>query len=555
MVQSVTMQSTPLPANYGGKTKNNRPFAMPPIKPTITQAPDQVRFGKIPYITGPIPPQSLIILVPGMYSPAYSMRPLADFLKPRGHTVHTLASPFNIRGGSALESTDWLTHNIDRIRLDEASKRYTALLDQMEANIPRAERVDFLCRKLGLTDTPLGKATAKAALGLMFKRDTGYETETDFTRIILQLRQRRQESGGVLPPETARKQLYSLSAIARKQLHRELLPSFMNTSGQSTDHDAALEKTIDHVMDQIAPRVILVGHSMGGFVSMLTLFEQMNDTAMVVGLSAPGENGTEAIPNCLGIFRSLPQHLQEKGRNLVEKFAPGLAHMMNGSPETERLKANHQPFNTTLLAVGLPENYDGLVSEKNFLLNDKLPGRINVIVSPQKATISGMVSDHLNTLNRWLRLNPLYAWSEDYLHQSSELIKGIAYHCGVLQSPPKYWEQDGDILRGIFESPKNPQGKYDYQLGQPDYAESITQIRRAINPHSYEAERVHFLNILEDHLNDARKEKSPEDYKKLLASYAPLQKDLQAIQQERQPLENGVAQKAENILTLFSEAE
>lgn len=555
MAQSVTKRSTPLSADYWRRVKNSGPPAPARIKPTITPASDQVQFGRIPDITGPIPPQSLIILVPGMYSPAYSMRPLADYLKPRGHTVHTLASPFNIRGGSALDSTDWLTHNIDRIRLDEASTRYTALLDQMEAKIPRTERVNFLCRKLGLTDTPLGKATAKAALGLMFKSDTGYEEETDFTRIILQLRQSRQKAGGVLPPETARKQLYSLSAIARKQLHRELLPAFMDHTRQSADQDAALEKTIDHVMDQIAPRVTLVGHSMGGFVSMLTLFEQMNDTAMVVGLSAPGENGTEAIPSCLGIFRCLPQQLQEKGRNLVEKFAPALGHMINGSHETDRLKANHQPFNTTLFAVGLPDTYDGLVSEKNLRLNDKLPGRINIIVTPQKAAITGMVSDHLNTLNRLLRLNPLYAWSEDYIHQSSEMIKGIAYHCGILQSPPKYWEQNGDILRGIFESPKNQQGKHDYQLGQPDYTESIKQIRRAIHPHNYEAGRVHFLNILEDQLNDARKEKSPEDYKKLIVTYTPLREDLQIIQQERQPLENGAAQKAKNILILFAEAE
>lgn len=549
-MQSVSTHSSPMPQDRVKLRQRAAHFKMLaplPLKRPLTQ--DRIQFGKIANVTGPIPPNSLIILVPGMYSPGYSMQGLANYFKARGHQIHILESPYNIKGGSTLESTDWLTHGIDRIRLEEASTRYLNRLEQLE-KVPREERIDFLCNLLGLEKTEAGKATAKAALGLMFTPESNYQDESEFTHIILRLRKIRQDMGGTLPAETARKQIYSLSAIARNQLRRDLRPIFSSMPGSLSEQQTMLDKTLYHVMDQIAPRVVLVGHSMGGFVSMLTLFEQMNDIAMVVGLSAPGENGTEPIPPGLGIFKVLPPTLQQKGRRLVEKFAPALAHMVQGSIETDKLKANHQPFNTTLFAVGLPDNFDGLVGEKNFKLNDQLPGRINVVVTPRQANITEMVSGYLSQLNRLLRLNPLYAWTEDKIHNTSQVIQGIAYHCGILQHHENYWKQDGDILRGVLEAPKNVTGQYDYQHGIPDNLEALKQIRRAIAPFNYEAERLHFLNLIEDQLIDAQSD-SPTRQNQLQEKYKPLKADLEIISQEKQPLQNSVAQKAKQILNLL----
>lgn len=549
-MQIVSTHRSPIPqdmAKFPQRVTHSKRLSSFPVKKPLTQ--DRIQFGKLANVTGPIPPNSLIILVPGMYSPAYSMQGLANYFKARGHQTHILESPYNIKGGSTLESTDWLTQGIDRIRLEEASTRYINRLDQLE-NIPQAERIDFLCNLLGLEKTEAGKATAKAALGLMFTPESNYHDESEFTRLTIRLRKIRQDMGGTLPAETARKQIYSLSAIARNQLRRELRPIFSSMPGSLSEQQNALDKTLYHVMDQIAPRVVLVGHSMGGFVSMLTLFEQMNDIAMVVGLSAPGENGTEPIPPGLGIFHSLPLRLQQEGRSLVEKFAPALAHMVQGSIETDKLKANHQPFNTTLFAVGLPDNFDGLVGEKNFKLNDQLPGRINVVVTPRQANITDMVSGNLSQLNRLLRLNPLYAWTEDKIHNTSQVIKSIAYHCGILQHHEKYWKQDGDILRGVLEAPKNAIGQYDYQQGIPDNLEALKQIRRIIAPFNYEAERLHFLNLIEDQLIDAQSD-SKIRQKQLQEKYMPLKPDLEIISHEKQPLQYSAAQKAKQLLNLL----
>ena len=517
---------------------------------------DQVLFGKIENLTGPIPPDSVVIVVPGISSPAQSVQPLADYFRARGHTVQVLKSPFNIKAGSALASTNWLTHGIDRIRLDQASSRYLALLKKVRQE-PLENKLDFLCQELRLKKDTLGQATAQAALELMFTPESSYEEASDFTRIIQRLRQDRAGlENALLSDEDAHKRLFSLSIIARNKLYEQLQPVFMRVPTGFTDadfkaKDAALKKTIDHVMDQIAPRVVLVGHSMGGFVSMLTLFEQMSDTAMVVALSAPGENGTDVIPTGLGILKQLPDRLQQQGRKLLESFAPGFRHMVSGSDETDKLKADHQPFNTTLIAVGTPGNHDGLVGEENSRLNDGLPGRMNVIVTPRLANLAAVGSHVLAQLNQLAFDHlPFYSTLGNAL-QAYEPFKGIAYHCGLIQFPEEYWSQQGDILRGIFEVPKDEEGRADYKHGKPDYPAAIGQIRRLIAPMNFDAERLHILNILQDTLQDAQQEKPAAEARKLLNAYQPLRDDLEQISREMQPVRHGVADKARQLLRMF----
>lgn len=550
---------------YGGGLYGASPAMRKVSQPTTNQRlatphKDQVLFGKIENLTGPIPPDSVVVVVPGISSPAQSVQPLANYFRARGHTVQVLKSPFNIKAGSALASTNWLTHGIDRIRLEQASARYMALFNKVRQE-PIENKLDFLCQELRLKKDTLGQTTAQAALELMFTPESSYEEASDFTRIIQRLRQDRQDlENGLLPDEDAHKRLYSLSIIARNKLHEQLQPVFMRVPTGFTDadfkaKDAALRKTIDHVMDQIAPRVVLVGHSMGGFVSMLTLFEQMRDTAMVVALSAPGENGTDVIPTGLGILKQLPDMLQQQGRRLLESLAPGFRHMVSGSDETDKLKADHQPFNTTLIAVGTPGNHDGLVGQENSSLNDSLPGRMNVIVTPRLANLAAVGSQVLAQLNQLAFDHlPFYGKVGNAL-QAHEPFKGIAYHCGLMQFPEAYWSERGDILRGIFEVPKDEEGRMDYKHGKPDYPAAIGQIRRLIDPMNYDAERLHILNILQDTLQDAQQEKPAAETQKLLNAYQPLRDDLERISREMQPVRHGVADKARQLLRMLPKPE
>lgn len=560
-MQSVSVRKMHYGVGFSGINQNTRTASttVPPVqpaihKPYIAPATDQVRFGKIENITGPIPPNSLVVLVPGMCSPAQSMRSLSEYLQARGHTTRILESPFNIRAGSARASIDWLRGRIDRIRLEEASNRYIAMLSKMEA-LPHEARVDFLRQALNLKPDELGQATARAALGMVFKPETGYEDESDFTILIRKLRDNRKSKRNQPAGEEAHKELVPLTASAHEQLRRVLRPVFLKGVQDEQAIEAqsdALDKTVDHVIDQIAPRVVLVGHSMGGFVSMLTLFKQAKDTGMVVALSAPGENGTEHIPSGLALLKRLPVTLQNKGREVLEKIAPGLEHMLGGSLESYKLKANHQPFNTTILAVGLPGDYDGLVGEQNFRMNDALPGRINVLVTPRKANLVEIGSHSLNQLHQLLSKNaPLYDYCANFVLTMSKFLTGIAYHCGLTQHHDKYWPQNGEILRGIMEAPKNAQNEYDYQSGKPDYGEAVQQIQRLLAPWNYEAERLHVLNLLEDTLSDAQKEEPSERFGQLKEVYAPLIPILKKIQREKQPIRPGVADKANDVLALL----
>jgi hypothetical protein len=535
-------------------------------KLALSQPADRVHFGQVKFgqsknITGPIPPNSLVLMVPGLCSPEESIRPLGDFLKANGHSVHLLKSPFNFKGGSAIESTDWLTRNIDRIRLAEASNRYTKLLSDMK-EIPHEERIQFLRERFQLKDNPMGNAVAQAALDVMFTTENNYQNNSDFTNIILKERERRkaiEAKGGALSPETIHQKLHGHLDYVWEHMNDELSPKFVNSSSNKVEQQqqqAALKKTIDHVLDQIAPRVVLVGHSMGGFVSMLTLFGRMHDTAMVIGLSAPGENGTDEIPSGLGVLKGFPNIVQRQARGWAEWLAPALEHMVAGSHVTETLKADHQPFNTTLIAASMPDNYDGLINESNAHLNDKLPGRMNVIVTPRQANIVELASETLHQGHRLFRnIIPGFARVEDYFINSSKFMEGVAYHCGLLQFHEAYWRQDGDLLRGILEAPKNKKGKYDYQQGVPDYAEAVQQIKRAIAPKNYEAERLHILNVLQDQLFDAQKTKTPTEYQKLLDAYRPLCSDLEAIQHEQQPIQHGVPDKARELLGMLDAEE
>lgn len=561
----------------------NRPL-MPGLQSTRllsrTISRDVVRFNQMPHVTGPIPPESLVLVVSGMASPLNAMNSLEQYLKAKGHQTLVMASPAYLLEGNIQASTEWLTPSIDDFRMKESSKRYLKWVDEL-ANLPPLSRVEFLRRKLQLDDSELGKATAQAVLNLMFNNDKkskytaliqAYRDKTRegqqensksklsrFSRKADEVPDKKKTAEIHLSQLERREALDSLNRIAREKLSEQLRPVFLQPAQNQAEQARqwnALQKTIDHVLDQIAPRVVIVGHSMGGFVGMLTLFAQRKDISLVVGLSAPGEKGIDEIPKGTGFLRRLPEESQKKARAWLVDKAPAINQMTAGSLETRKLEADHQPFNSTIVAVGMPEDSDGIVGERHFRMNDSLPGRINVLVTPLMANVLAMNDEKLYRFHQRLgELSPVYKWISKTLMERSVLLRSIAYHSGLVQHQEQYWPRQGDMVRAILEAPKNRHGETDYQNGKPDYPAAIQQIRRVLHPHNSEAVRIHFLTLMEDHFRDARKNKSQGEYHNFLMAYQPITYDLANIAREKQPIRNGVADMAQRLLRQFREAD
>ncbi len=532
---------------------------------------DTVCFSRMQNVAGPIPPESLVLVVPGMAAPSEAMTPLNRYFQERGHQTKVLPSPASLLEGNIVASVEWLAPNIDEFRLREFSDRYVKWVDELAA-LPKSVRRESLRRKLQLDHSAQGKAVSQAALDMMFDGNR----ETDYTALVRAYKDPRQPEKieskpsrrGFKGPATDKKSYLdlarlerqvsfdALTTMARENLSQRLWPLFLGSAHSGKDPASqweTLNKTVDHVMDQIAPRVVVVGHSMGGFVGMLTLFSQRKDISMVVGLSSPGENGIDEFPSGTAeLIKQLPPDSGQKTRDWLVSKAPAINHMTSGSLQTRKLKANHQPFNSTIMAVGMAGDIDGLVGERNFRLNDALPGRVNLTVTPMKAEVLTMNSEKLGQFHELAKQwNPIYRWVCEQTVDRSVLLQSIAYHSGLVQFQDQYWSRNGDMIRAILEAPKNDQGAPDYQNGKPDYPEAIRQIRRVLHRQNSEAVRAHFLDLMLDYFQDTQESQSPQAYRELLKAYQPIVPDLAEMAQEKQPIENGVRDKAQRLLRQF----
>lgn len=476
-----------------------------------TQGLDQVRFGQIPNATFVIPPHSLVVTVPGMCGPKSSVEPLRDYLQSKGHDAHAIRVPGILTAQDTKDSSRWLADKLDSLRIGKAQQQLFLLRNLLGTTHPMLapqQRLQLI-RFLGLSDTPQGHAVANTLITTLGK------PEHPILKRIDELDPKHPVRHG--KPKPRHQQLAPQLDALRQELTQVLKPSFQQATGATAaTHAPALEKTVNHILDQLAPRVVLVGHSLGGFVGNRVLLDsQANHIGMVLSLGSP--------LNGINLFRITDNHVPQRLAHSMHRFEdqlqrlwPALAQMRAGSREVQDIQNAPQPFDTTSISIANPQ--DELVQPHEARFQPQQPGRLQILVQPLESTMRRLLDPMHRALLRLMEVNP-FVYLSRRLVTDSQTFSGIRHHCGLVEHFDTYWPQDGDMIR---------------QVMIPE------RLSRLLDQTHYEPMRYRVLELLHDRLQE-----HPEEAEQ----YRPLQGQLAAIsQQQALPLSNDTAEKAQAVL-------
>jgi len=111
-----------------------------------------------------------------------------------------------------------------------------------------------------------------------------------------------------------------------KEIEKELVKELKKAgfAGDRTNPDLICEKTAAEIMDTIAPRAVLVGHSMGGFVAYTQALNPKEALRDRNEFTYDGGNGVSTVitlssPVAKGVSKPLPVGLRDYAYNLIEK--------------------------------------------------------------------------------------------------------------------------------------------------------------------------------------------------------------------------------------------
>lgn len=510
------------------------PATMPPVQPAIQASgpsaaapaaaarpalPDtaQLRgpvFGALERATFVIPPHSLVVTVPGMFGPKASVEPLAEYLGKQGHNAHSVLVPGIGTAQLSRHSVDWLTSRIDNIRTGVAQENVDVLSRILKGK-DAARQKETLRRFFGLDESRLADAVLEAIADVLTDPDG---------RFMQDVRALNPQAGFAhMLPKAPHERLSRILKRTRTELCERLSPAFHQQSASVADNEAALNKTVNKILDTLAPRVYLVGHSLGGFISTKALMDDVDDVAMTLALGSPVAGTEEVPPSLAWIEKAILPPFRPMYRKAVRKvlgfYFPAIEQMNATSKSVQKLQNTGLPYDTTAVSVANP--LDGLVTPRNARLNDGLPGKLNLTVTPLEAQIEDLVGAWEQFILQLAKLNPFVSIPGKVLGQT-EAAKGFSHHCGLVQNHDAYWPCDGDMLNEVFESD-----------------EAVSRIRTLLHPQNTEAVRERVLELLADRLED-----KPE----LARHYRPLRADLESLTHQRLPFADGVAARAEALL-------
>lgn len=506
------------PAVSAARPSATVPAAGPGVQPAFRG----VRFGALARSTFIIPPGSLVVTVPGMFGPKASVEPLKEYLAGQGHEAHSVLVPGIGTAQLMRHSTDWLSSKIDNLRTQAAQRNLRALMRQMKGQDPQAQR-DILRRHFGLDDSALATAVVDAVHHLLLDKDS---------RFVRNVQHLNPEAGfGHMLPKAHYERLSKVLSEAQVQLFDALSPAVHADGNAVARQELALVKIVNRVLDTLAPRVVLVGHSLGGVISAKTQMDDLDDVALSISLGSP-LNGTEEVPPSLRMLEKLvlppfrPAY-RKALRGLLGVYFPAIEQMNARSRSVKKLQQQDMPPDTSAVSVANP--LDGLVTETNARHNEALPGRLNITVTPREAQVEGLLEEWHQALLKLLSLNPFLRLGHG-LAKETEAYKGLSHHCGLVQHHETYWPCDGDMLRQVFDDP----------------AHAPERIRRLLHPQNNEAVRERVLALMADRLDD---------HPELAAVYQPLRPDLEALTGQPLPFRNSVAERAEALLARLQPAD
>jgi hypothetical protein len=234
--------------------------------------------------------------------------------------------------------------------------------------------------------------------------------------------------------------------------------------------DLVLRKTVNRVMDMLAPRVITLGHSLGGIVNILALQQDRHDIAMAIGLGSPfhGVNVPPPAFNFIGrpVVKFLEPHLG--------KIVPAIPDITRGSAIIKAIQNNGIPIGTT--AISVTTHGDALVPFRDALLPaHRFANMHNWPVRQSDGSLSVMVSASLQ-----------YLFSIPGGRQIGKLLdlsllgRSINGHLSHVQDhEQKYSVHSGELTEQI--------------IGE---LAGSHRLRRQLDPRNFEGHRENILRIL-----------------------------------------------------------
>ena len=491
-----------------GPSAGALPFAQPDA--VSLHAP---RFGALKNTTFVIPPRSLVLTVPGMFGPKASVEELRDYLASAGHNAHATFVPGIGTAQNMRDSTNWLSSKIDNLRTNAAQQNMTDLMQALKGKKPEAQK-KIIQKWFQLDDSALGKKIVDVAHTMLVG-------DSRFANELTQLNPNANFIHKYPKGEASR--LSSLLKSAREQLTEQLAEDFYEAGSDIGVQNDALIKTVNRLLDTIAPRVVLVGHSLGGCISAKTLQDSHDDIGLVISLGSP-VNGTEEVPPSLGFMeKPFPGLLKGPGttiiRKTIETLFPAVGQMHKPSKTVAALQERAMPFDTTVISVANPE--DGLVTPENARYNEDRPNTLNITVSPLLAEVENLIGDWQQFILKLYSKLPVVHFTRKLMEKTGSYL-GLSHHCGLVQNYENYWPSNGDMMTRVFDGKNAPE-----RLG------------RLLNGDNNDAVRARVLDLMAD-----RVENDPEAQK----TYKALKPVLQQMAANPLPFTDSCAVKAQDLL-------
>lgn len=277
-----------------------------------------------------LPESNFAVLVPGLFAPECSMQEVDGFLKNRlGLTSHPTRIRTNLTGRKFKQLAPLLKKRIDHYRAKATRKNMAALAPVLA--LPQDRQVDAIRQVFGLEDSAEGTQIAgiwRNVLISLYAR----KPDQPFIRKLFR-------RGGD-------QQLARSIASARAGLS-EKLPARYSPLQR--------EKITNRLIEQLAPRAIVIGHSMGGVAAIKTLQLGLPEThdhgnrdiAMVVCLSSPVNGTPVSIPWADKRWRL---------RQVVEKLIPAIPDFDPVSEAIGKIQRSPVPGDVTVFSIANAED-------------------------------------------------------------------------------------------------------------------------------------------------------------------------------------------------------
>ncbi len=465
-----------------------------------------------------IPDGSDIFAIPGMFGPKATVTGITDYFSRNGHPrrVRSVKVPGIGTAQSFRISTDWLRNKIDESRIESAQgnlRKLYSKLDQVGDDEEKQIRVikAFLKLDNSYRASVIAQGIRKVLL------------ESQYPRRVL-----------ALNPEGNNKQtLASILSECRRQ--------FLQTLPWDTSGDQS-QKIANRVIDHIAPRMVIVGHSLGGLIGLNTMLERhADDLGLVISLGSP-ISGKKRVPKSIDeAFKKLdvivPRPLQKPYRELIHHVLgtiyPAIPQMDKHSENIQKIRNTPNPFDTSTISISSPS--DGLVEPDDAAHDDNQKGRLNLVVTPRKSSVSYQLESFKEDPLRHPKARALVKYAEPMLKVFNNIFKktqlhdGLSHHLGLVEHWDDYWSDQGEFVQKLF-----------------DGAEAPERLKKLLDYHNYEPMREDILKRLIEKTRQT--DKSGQKYQEL---YQPLIPTLESISETALPFEGSSDKLAKELLKLL----